>query len=255
MTVGRTVQQYTRVYIDGYDLSGYARQIGPLKIEGESEPAASFTDAIKNVLVNQVSLGLGTLNGFFDNTATSGLHVVANGAGVKRVVMCPVGIRGVPAQGDPTWCGEFAQLSYNAVPEQGFVTAAIEFGQAHGTGAHNQYQKAWGTLLHAKSVETDVNSAVGIDGAAQTTAGGFLCYHLFTSDGTVTLKVQDASSNLDGSFGDLSGATSGSIDATTTPVSGIVALATTATVKRYLRWQLALGTASTATFALAFVRG
>jgi hypothetical protein len=35
----------------------------------------------------------------------------------------------------------------------------------------------------------------------------------------------------------------------------MVALAATAAVRRYIRWQLAFGTANTATFALAFIRG
>ena len=39
-----------------------------------------------------------------------------------------------------------------------------------------------------------------------------------------------------------------------TPASGMVAISTTATVRRYLRWQISLGTATTATFALAFIR-
>jgi hypothetical protein len=39
-----------------------------------------------------------------------------------------------------------------------------------------------------------------------------------------------------------------------TPKFGIIELAKTATVGRYLRWQIALGTASSVTFALAFMR-
>jgi len=41
MTTGRTVLKYTRVYVSGYDLSGYARNIGPLDTmfaEGNDDP-------------------------------------------------------------------------------------------------------------------------------------------------------------------------------------------------------------------------
>lgn len=56
-------------------------------------------------------------------------------------------------------------------------------------------------------------------------------------------------------FAALSGATSGSIDASVTPVSGMVALGVTAAVRRYTRWQLAFGTATTATFVCGLIRG
>ena len=85
--------------------------------------------------------------------------------------------------------------------------------------------------------------------------GGDMAYHLFTSDDAVTLKGQHAAANEDGSFADLGGCTSGSIDASAAPVSGfVVTTAKTTTVNRYLRWQIDLGVANTATFALAFVR-
>ena len=80
-----------------------------------------------------------------------------------------------------------------------------------------------------------------------------MIYQLFSSDGTVTLKTQDASTDSNPSFGDL--LTSGSLDASAIPVAGIVALSKTATVERYTRWQIVLGTATTCTFALMFVRG
>lgn len=257
MATGRTVARWARFYADGYDLSGYARTLGTLGQEFDAPLGAALSDEVQGALIGQGSLSIGTLNAFLDNTATSGLHVVANGAGARRVVMIPLGIRAAPAAGDPAFMGEFEQLAYFASPEQGgYVGVSIPFGQADAVAAHLAYQKPWGTLLHAKGAETAVNTSTGIDdNGAQTTRGGYLCYQAFAADGTATIKIQDASTNSDGSFGDLSGATSGVIDASSTPKSGIVALATTATVKRYLRWQIVLGTATTVTFALAFVRG
>lgn len=255
MATGRTVSKHSRFYADGYDLSGYVRSFGPLAMEVEAGADAALTDEVKNVLPGVATLGIGALNGFFDNTATSGLHVVANGAGVKRVVMAPIGVQAAPAQGDPVFVGEFEQLDYAAQPEANFVVASIPFGMSANDGAIKAYTKPWGVLLAAKSARTAVNSSAGVDDYGAATAfGGFLCYQLFTSNGTVTLKVQDAATNADGSFADLSGATSGSLNASVTPAAGIVALGATATVRRYLRWQLVFGTATTATFALAFVR-
>lgn len=256
MATGRTTPNWLRVYADGYDLSGYATQIGPLMQEFGFTPFRAFTDEVQGGLNDRAALGIGTLNGILDNN-TNALHEIASATRAKRVCMVAVGIRAAPAQGDPAYCGEFEQGGYTAVPaESGLVAVNVPFRKTSGVAASLLYDKPWGTLLHAKNAETAVNAATGVDDkGAATTRGGFLCYQLFSSNGTVTLKVQDAATNADGSFSDISGATSGSIDASSTPKSGIVALAMTATVRRYLRWQLVFGTATTATFALAFVRG
>ena len=78
-------------------------------------------------------------------------------------------------------------------------------------------------------------------------------YQVFAGDGTATISVEDATTNSDANFAALTGATSGEIDFST-PTAGIVAIGRTATVRRYLRWQISLNTATTVTFALAFVR-
>lgn len=255
MATGRTVERFTRVYSDGYDLSGFARSIGPLAQEYDASPVAALSDAVKNVLTGQAKLGIGTLNAFLDNTASLGPHEVAQGAGIKRVVMIPVGIQAGPAQGDPVFAGEFEQMDYKAAQGDGYVVANLPFGDADAVAAHLAYTQPWGVLLHAKAARTAVNSGTGVDDfGAATALGGYMCYQIFSSNGTLTVKVQDAATNTNPSFADLSGATSGSQDASASPKSGIIALARNATVRRYLRWQIVLGTATTVTFALSFHR-
>lgn len=255
MATGRTNLKHARFYADGYDLSGYARQFGPLLCEFAAEAEAALLDEVKGALPGVATLGVGELNGFFDNTATSGLHAVMNGAGVKRAVMCPIGIRAAPAQSDPVYCGEFEQLAYHGVPEGNFVTANIPFGPTDVAAATLVYAKPWGVLLHAKAAETAVNTATGVDdNGAASALGGFMAYQVFAGNGTATLKVQDAATNLDASFADLTGATTGSLDMSAVR-AGQVAIGVAATVRRYLRYQIVLGTATTVTFALAFVRG
>lgn len=249
----RTHQKHLRVYVNGYDLSGYSRQIGPLaQVFGASADAA-FTDGAKNITIGQADIQAGTLNAFLDND-TAGLYALANAGTGTRNLMVAIGQLTAPAMGDPVFAWQMEQSAYTMEGGEGFTSATLPFGGAS-YASTLAYSKPWGVLLHAKSAETAANTATGYDGGAQSTAGGIFVYHLFSSNGTVTLKLQDASTNSNGSFGDLSGATSGSVDATTTPVSGMVALSTSATVKRYTRWQLVLGSATTATFAIAFIRG
>jgi hypothetical protein len=79
-----------------------------------------------------------------------------------------------------------------------------------------------------------------------------MMYQVFgASTGTVTLKIEDSTGG--GSFSAL--ASSGELTQTSTGQSGIIALGPTVTVDTELRFQVDFNSATTTTFALAFVRG
>jgi hypothetical protein len=243
------------VYVNGYDFSGYSHEVGPLTTEFDVDPAAAFTEIVKGGLPGMANINIGTLNGFLDNTATSGLHVLANtGTGTKNV-MIPIGIRAAPANGDPCFCAQVEQKNYIApISGSGLVNITAEFAGSSAAPTTRAYQKGWGTLLHASGAETGANTGTGFNDpvAAQTTAGGYLMYQVFAANGTGTISIDDSANNVD--FLALSGATTGSLTFAAGS-SGIVALGTTATVRQYLRWQMTKGSLTSITFALAFIRG
>lgn len=249
----RTNKKYTRFYMDGYDLSGDVSEIGPLSVDFDTEEVAGMNWEIKGSLLGQATVSIGDLNGIF-NGDTAGLHEFAS-ANSERDCIIPIGSEAVPAAGDPVFCGKFHQKNYMAVPGNVMVTATASFGP-QSPGAL-EYDKAWGVLLKAAGNVTAENTASGIDNAAETTAGGYMAYQLFSKTGalgTITISVEDSDDDGDtDAYAEL--ATSGAIAVGSVPTSGIVQLATTATVKRYLRWQVAFSTATGANFALAFVRG
>jgi len=252
----RTHNKHWRVYMDGVDLSGYSRTVGTLGWMFDSEPDAAITDAVKNIIPGKGEITAGPINVFLDND-TAGAYVLA-GSGTAdrgtRTVMLPMGANAAPAQGDNFFGWEFEQVGFNPEQGSGFVVANIALGGASYASALT-YKKPWGILLHAKGAETAVNTAVGVDDIGASSAlGGIFCYQIFSSNGTVTVKAQDAATNSDGSFGDLSGATSGVVDASSSPKHDMIALSTTATVRRYLRWQIVFGTATTATFCAGLIR-
>ncbi len=153
--------------------------------------------------------------------------------------------------------GVFEQLGFQAAEQDRAMIATIPFGDWD-VQSLISYHNPWGSLVHALAAETAVNSAIGYDDGAggQTTKGGWMMYQITAVEGTgnVTTKIQDAATNTNPSFADLSGATSGAIANTAVPASGVVALAITATVRQFLRWQIVLSGITSVTFALAFVR-
>jgi len=249
---GRTTSKWTRVYADGYDISGDARSIGPLVWTFDEADLTGLSHAVKGALPDVVNVGVGTLNAVFNNTASTGIDTVLSTGGGMRNIMTAIGQRAEPVAGDPVYMGEFEQMDYQGEWSSGFYVN-IPFGMASIRGATLLYNNPWGQLLHAKSAATAANSTTGagIDGGASSAFGGYMVYHVFAGDGTATISVDDSAD--DSSYSALSGATSGVIDCST-PTFGRVAIGRTATVRQYLRWQISLGTATTVTFALGFSR-
>lgn len=258
MATGRTLSRWSRIYAGGIDISGFSRSFGPLLWEyDEADMTCALGDTAKGYLPNHPSITPTAINVCM-SPAAGGAAVflnLANAAGIARVVLIPIGIRAAPAAGDPCWAGQFRQLDYLVSSGEQAVTANVSFSPWDAAGL-TAYHKPWGNMLHVQGSETGANAGTGIDDRGlQTTAGGYFVYQIFsiTGSGTVTLSVDDSADNA--VFTALSGATSGAIATASAPVAGIVAIGTTATVRRYLRWQLALGGSATAcNFASAFVR-
>lgn len=247
----RTHLKHYRVYVNGVDLSGQSRTIGALSQVFGAEPDAAMTDGSKNIVLGQGDIQAGTLSAFLENDAAA---LFANQAQTTRNLLVAIGANAAPIAGDNVFAWKFEDTGYMVDQGSGFVAATLPFGGASYASTLT-YKQPWGKLLHASGAESAVNTAVGIDDLGASSAlGGIFVYHLHSSNGTVTLKAQDAATNTNPSFTDISGATSGSITAAVTPQSGMIALGTTSTVRRYLRWQLVFGTATGATFTCAFIR-
>jgi hypothetical protein len=198
------------------------------------------------------SIKAGPLNVLMDADSVTGLPALYEDEESQHI-MIPVGINAAPVAGNPVWMCATRHLGYKPEESGGAVVATINLGEWDADTALS-YDKPWGVLLHPLAARTAVNSAVGIDdNGVSSAAGGWLMYQVFAGNGTATIKVQDAATNVDGSFADLASATSGVIDCAS-PTSGIVGIGTSAAVRRYLRWQIVLGTATTVTFALGFCR-
>lgn len=249
--MSRTVGRWTRFYASGYDLSGDVMDVGALAWDHPVEEVAGLNWEVNGGLPDAPVIGVGPLNTILNAQASAALHnVLATQATYE--VMVPVGMRAAPAAGVPVFAGCFEQLAYRSAPGRSMTTITLDF--AHSALAGQAYGKPWGVLLHAAGNETAVNSAAGVDGLAATSAGGYMAYQVFAGagSGSVVVKVQDSADN--NSWADLSGATV-SLAHTAIPAGGRVQIGTTATVRRYLRWQIVFTGMTGVNFALAFMRG
>lgn len=256
MARGRSVPIWERLYIDGYDASCYTIDCGERGVDFDLGESFTLCDAVNGVVAGQANVTFGPVNGVFDNTATTGLHVLAVAAqGTRRYITNLRGVNAVPAIGDDAFCAVMLQQSYKATQGDNMTTASVTF--SHDATAGMNYSQHWGACLHTLSAATGANSAnTNADGGAASTGGGWLMYHItsITGSGTVTISVDDSANGTD--WLALSGATSGAIATASAPTAGFVQLATNATVRRYLRWQIAFGgSASACTFALSMMRG
>jgi len=251
---GRTVSKHQRVYVNGYDLSGYSRSVGEFGVECDTPDLTVWTDAVKGFLTGAANRVFGPLNVNLDNTATVGVHVLENASDAYRLVTLAIGDRAAPTLGTPVFCAELRKTAYTFAEAGGAAVANLGFGQTDVTSTARAYTNPFGVLLNANVARTGANSSAGTadNAGAATTAGGVFVYQVTAGNGTATLSVDDSADNS--TFAALSGATSGSITCAA-GVYGVVALARTATVRQYLRYQLTLGTATSVTFVSAFLRG
>lgn len=249
---------FQRIYANGYDLSGYTRALGSMGVKFDEALDAALTDSVKNLSLGRGNIQAGPINAFLATEAspTIGIHeLMSTGSGPYNLLAVYGTISG-GAVGDPTFSAQMENGEYTSQSGDGFAAVNVTFPNASSKGPLN-YPNPFGVLLHPKAARTAANTAVAtIDNGGSSLKGGVFVYQLFSSNGTVTLSMDDSATNLNNAaFAAVSGATSGSIDASTTPKSGMAQLGNTATVRQYLRWQLAFGTANTCTFALAFIRG
>ncbi len=263
MADGRTLQKYHKYYQNGYDLTGEVSKIGELGWEYGFSEMAGLNWAIQSGYCERATIKTGQLNTIlrFDTVAADSPHDWIKGMdGASVNVMVAHGIRADPVMGDPVWCAVHEQKSSQVTPpDSGLVVGTIDYSPSYDDALNNaiNYDVPWGRLLHPKAARTAVNTATGYDGGGATTKGGWMMAQIFAvaGTGTVTLKVQHSTTNIDANFVDATGLTTGAIANTAIPCAKIAQAATDLTINQFTRWQLVFSGCTSVTFALALVRG
>ena len=252
-----THEKYLRAYVGGYDLSGDTMSFGPMGVTYEPEAIACWSDSVKAVRSQgHPQNSMGSLAGLMTPTANR-LHALYKAGGNTPIITVACGMMAVPAAGDETFSGKFLQRDYIVSPAlgSGYIPSNLTF-ESQPNGALVYYQQPWGVLLHANAAATAVNSGTADhDNGASSSLGGYGVLQVLAGNGTCTFTIEHSAANDDPTF-DATGAivTFSTTDASS-PFAEIKEIAPSTTVQRYLRWQIALGTATTVTFVLSFHRG
>jgi hypothetical protein len=227
---------------------------------------SAFPDKVKGYYPGQATIDPGTLNTNFNNATDRSLPVGNAGNGTMQTVIIPIGIQRDPDTGDPCFCGQFEQLSFDvAIDAAGGVTATLNMAASSGRASTFNYANPWGTMLLA-STRVDPNYNVtttlaqsgpdavgnGVDAGAGSVHGGYAIFQLFDYTGGTgpVLKVQHSVDDVDADYTDL--LSSGVIASPHTAL--LIPLANNATVNEWLRGMVVFNGCTSVTFAISFVR-
>jgi len=252
VTTGRTTKKYLRVYVD--EFGGFNDDffnIGGLACEFGEPMGAAFADEIKNLKggPGQGRISMGTLSGYL-HAGGSDFHESLKTPATERIVSVLFGIRGVPAQGDPAFCGQMLQGAYRSqdLSDGAIVAVDLPLNEWAGDATSLAICKGMGFVLDPGSAaRTAVNSSGGVNYGAQTTDGALGFLHILSTNGTCTFSIQDSANDSDWATLLTFAAGGDSVAAEVKAATG--------TVDQYTRWQISLGTATSVTFVMSLVRG
>lgn len=212
------------LYYGGYDMSGDVQSLGNV---GGGPALLPFTDITQSGMARQGGLRDGRIEwtSFFNpglgaNAAHGLLSALPRGD--VLVTYCRGTVLGSPAA-----CLNGKQVNYDGTrANDGSFTFAVS-GQA------NSYGLEWGHLLTAGfRTDTAATNGASYDTGASAAFGAQAYLHVSAFTGTdVTVKIQDSADNS--SFADVTGLAFTAV--TTAPGTQRVAIANTATVRRYVR--------------------
>jgi hypothetical protein len=232
-----------RLYIGGYDLSGDTGSVS--KISG-SQTTFDVTGIDKTAMERIGGERDGAIDwSSFWNSAAGHAHPVLSA--LPRGDVGEMYLHGTTL-GNPAACMVAKQINYDPTRAVGGALTVAIASMANGFGLE------WGrTLTAGQRTDTAATNGASVDTAASAAFGLQAYLQVFAFTGTdVTVKLQDSADNA--AFADITAAAFTQITSGT-PQTQRIALANTATVRRYVRAvTVTTGGVTSVTFAVAFVK-
>jgi hypothetical protein len=254
---GRSLSRWVRVFVDGYNLSGYGRSIGPLAVAFDTaDLTAQMSDTVKGYLFGAPSITPGTFNGVMQSTTDSGTEISKiQTAGVSRDILVAIGDRAAPVAGNPAFVCKSTHSGFQVVEDGGAIAVNADFGEWDASDIPN-YSSPWGIMLTAEydSFDETLSGSV-INTGLDTSLGGFFMYQVLPGgSGRWVVKVMDDPDGGSG-YADVEGLTVTISDASV-PQAGIIqTTAITTQIEPYVKLFCTEDAAGTLILAAALVRG
>ena len=148
MATGKTHSRYIKVLLDNaggspQDITASVDSIGDIGLTYDQADVTAINDSVMQYLAGRGDADI-QLGGPFNNTATTGAHVVLtglNGANTAATLTVQIGIRAAPTTGDPEFEGEFVVTKYTVSGDMSAPKWSASLKPAFGTSA-----PAWGTV-------------------------------------------------------------------------------------------------------------
>ena len=148
MATGKTHPRYITVLLDNsggspQDISDSVTDIGSIGLTYDQSDVTTIANSVKQYLTGYGDSSI-SLGGPFNNTATTGAHIVLtglNGANTAATLTIKIGIRATATTGDPEFEGEYVVTDYTLNGSASDLKWSANLKPAFGAAA-----PAWGTV-------------------------------------------------------------------------------------------------------------
>lgn len=174
---GKTTARYMRVLINGHNLSGDIRAIGEMGASFSSADATGLSDDVYQYLTNRAEVMLTGFSALFSNMeaatgpVNAGSHIALHEGGTLDVGGF-IGVRAVPAVGNPAFGSTFEAGGYRVSGDDGPVLVTGDF---YSSATQPLSAKVWGVALGVGTEVSATGAAGSVDGGASST-GGWIAY-------------------------------------------------------------------------------
>jgi hypothetical protein len=232
---GKTHPRYLRLLANGYNLSGDMRAVSSFGTEFAQADATGWSDGTLQYLAGRANVMLDGFTAIFNNTPTAtgptaaGAHQVLS-IGGSFYVSLHIGIRAVPAIGNPAFAAVFEQVGYNVNGEGDEpVMLNATFG---GSAVLPSSVYVWGVTLAAGTELSSTTTNGSVDNGAPS-ANGYIAF-LHVPQTTGAIASNDWAFVIEHSANDSTWATLGTFAADGSAITA-ERMTATGTVNRYTR--------------------
>jgi len=218
--------RWSRIYVDGYNLSGDSRTISALDMTEGDVDVSGWSEIVRHHLRDyNMAVGILGYQAILNDTTATGAFTV-----LKTPVSCDVafliGSGAAPVAGDQAYLMKAEQLMDNASFDSKLGVFQADFKPLTAWA-----YKPMGVVLSPETSVADTTEGASVNNGAGTTNGWIMQMHITaTSSGDYAFKIEQSANNVD--WTDLS---AGTFTVDGSAIASETVAAATGTVAQYIR--------------------